>query len=182
MSIGQLLCQCHQLLLGNNGVDALSLLRQLSHYHASIDDPLHQLLIDNAIGCIYASTSIGKPNLAHRFFDSARLAASSHISTLTRYALIYNTGLCWLHCNQAEFAFDHLLAVLRVFPANPRIWLRLAECCILANRMVWIYIQDGPELPYCIHSKFTVILDIYSTIERKIHSSYMRECAILSNN
>ena len=41
-----------------------------------------------------------------------------------------------LHCGKPVAAFDCLVEAVQVFRTNPRLWLRLAECCIMTNREV----------------------------------------------
>jgi CCR4-NOT transcription complex subunit 10 len=58
------------------------------------------------------------------------------VNTQTRIAnaqLAMNIGLVLLHANQPEDAFTYLLMAVKSFPSNPRLWLRLAECCIEAH-------------------------------------------------
>jgi CCR4-NOT transcription complex subunit 10 len=50
------------------------------------------------------------------------------------YELTYNLGVQTLHTGQPQAAFDYLLEVVQVYHANPRLWLRLAECCIMCHR------------------------------------------------
>ncbi|KAK3085445.1 hypothetical protein FSP39_003407 [Pinctada imbricata] len=50
------------------------------------------------------------------------------------FELLYNMGIQLLHCGKALAAFDCLIEAVQVFKTNPRLWLRLAECCIMANR------------------------------------------------
>lgn len=52
------------------------------------------------------------------------------------FELLYNMGIQLLHCGKAMPAFDCLVEAVQVFRSNPRLWLRLAECCIMANRQV----------------------------------------------
>ncbi|XP_052063394.1 CCR4-NOT transcription complex subunit 10-like [Mytilus californianus] len=50
------------------------------------------------------------------------------------YELLYNMGIQMLHCGKPVAAFDCLVEAVQVFRTNPRLWLRLAECCIMTNR------------------------------------------------
>lgn len=47
-----------------------------------------------------------------------------------RYELLYNCGIQLLFAGHPSIAFDHLISALPAFPNNPRLWLRIAECCI----------------------------------------------------
>ncbi|KAE8748117.1 hypothetical protein FOCC_FOCC005120 [Frankliniella occidentalis] len=46
----------------------------------------------------------------------------------------YNLGVALLHTGLPAQAFDYLVDVVRVFHMNPRLWLRLAECCIMVHK------------------------------------------------
>ncbi len=52
------------------------------------------------------------------------------------YELMYNLGIQLLHCGQPQAAFDCLIQTMNMFQLNPRLWLRLAECCIMAYKAV----------------------------------------------
>ena len=52
------------------------------------------------------------------------------------YELMYNMGIQLLHCGQPKAAFDCLVQTTNVYHLNPRLWLRLAECCIMAYKSV----------------------------------------------
>ncbi|CAK1590535.1 unnamed protein product [Parnassius mnemosyne] len=93
--------------------------------------------INNNLGVIYLS--IKKPFLASKYFqhavkehframeneDSERL-----IVCKDRPLYVYNLGLALLATNNSEGAFECLVEAARHYPNNPRIWLRLAECCV----------------------------------------------------
>ncbi|VDK43773.1 unnamed protein product [Taenia asiatica] len=58
-----------------------------------------------------------------------QLSASRH------YELLYNTGVqLLLGQKHPETAFSALLSVVKAYPRNPRLWLRLAECCVKVHR------------------------------------------------
>lgn len=50
------------------------------------------------------------------------------------YELLYNAGLALLHAGCPRRAFDCLIEAIQVYHTNPRLWLRLAECCIMTYR------------------------------------------------
>ena len=52
------------------------------------------------------------------------------------FELLYNMGVQLLHCGKPLAAFDCLVETVEAFQVNPRLWLRLAECCIMAHRPV----------------------------------------------
>uniref|UniRef100_A0AAQ5ZKH7 CCR4-NOT transcription complex subunit 10 n=1 Tax=Amphiprion ocellaris TaxID=80972 RepID=A0AAQ5ZKH7_AMPOC len=51
-----------------------------------------------------------------------------------RYELLYNCGIQLLHIGRPLAAFECLMEAVQVYHSNPRLWLRLAECCISANK------------------------------------------------
>jgi len=51
-----------------------------------------------------------------------------------RPEILYNLGLQLLQSGKPIGAFDCLIEVVQVFHLNPRLWLRLAEACIMASR------------------------------------------------
>ncbi|CAB3987599.1 CCR4-NOT transcription complex subunit 10 [Paramuricea clavata] len=58
------------------------------------------------------------------------------LSLNCRYHLLYNLGVQMLHDGRPLVAFDCLIESVQVYQSNPRLWLRLAECCIMAHQMV----------------------------------------------
>lgn len=68
--------------------------------------------------------------------------------TNKRYELLYNCGIQLLHIGRPLAAFECLIEAVQVYHANPRLWLRLAECCIAANKGVsaaWVSFQTPPH-------------------------------------
>ncbi|XP_052230090.1 CCR4-NOT transcription complex subunit 10-like isoform X2 [Dreissena polymorpha] len=50
------------------------------------------------------------------------------------FELMYNMGIQLLHCGKALPAFECLIEAVQIYHINPHLWLRLAECCIMAYR------------------------------------------------
>ncbi|XP_029445263.1 CCR4-NOT transcription complex subunit 10 isoform X2 [Rhinatrema bivittatum] len=108
----------------------------------------------NNLGCIHFA--MGKHNLGIFYFKKAlqendnacaQLATSSTdpgkkfsgrpmctLLTNKRYELLYNCGIQLLHIGRPLAAFECLIEAVQVYHSNPRLWLRLAECCIAANK------------------------------------------------
>jgi len=64
------------------------------------------------------------------------------IGVTRHYEILYNLGIELLHCGEPQPAFDCLLETLQQYQVNPTLWLRLAECCIIAHRTVSLsYLQ-----------------------------------------
>nr|CAH8846721.1 unnamed protein product [Trichobilharzia regenti] len=54
-----------------------------------------------------------------------------HVSSLIEhYELVYNYGIQLLCTQRPLDAFSTLSQLVRIYPRNPRLWFRLAECCI----------------------------------------------------
>ncbi|XP_059363404.1 CCR4-NOT transcription complex subunit 10-like isoform X4 [Carassius carassius] len=109
----------------------------------------------NNLGCIHFA--MGKHNLGLFYFKKA-LQENDHVCTQLgdgsngqaakkftgipmcallankRYELLYNCGIQLLHIGRPLAAFECLMEAVQVYHSNPRLWLRLAECCITANK------------------------------------------------
>ncbi|KAE8596800.1 hypothetical protein XENTR_v10016243 [Xenopus tropicalis] len=108
----------------------------------------------NNLGCIHFA--MGKHNLGLFYFKKAlhendnacaQLPSSNTdpgkkfsgrpmctLLTNKRYELLYNCGIQLLHIGRPLAAFEYLIEAVQVYHSNPRLWLRLAECCIAANK------------------------------------------------
>uniref|UniRef100_A0A3B5KRU3 CCR4-NOT transcription complex subunit 10 n=1 Tax=Xiphophorus couchianus TaxID=32473 RepID=A0A3B5KRU3_9TELE len=103
----------------------------------------------NNLGCIHFA--MGKHNLGIFYFkkalqendhtcaqlgDGKRLSGVPMCALLfnKRYELLYNCGVQLLHAARPLAAFECLMEAVQVYHSNPRLWLRLAECCISANK------------------------------------------------
>uniref|UniRef100_A0A8B9JY00 CCR4-NOT transcription complex subunit 10 n=1 Tax=Astyanax mexicanus TaxID=7994 RepID=A0A8B9JY00_ASTMX len=103
----------------------------------------------NNLGCIHFA--MGKHNLGIFYFKKA-LQENDHtcaqlgdakkftgipmcaLLANKRYELLYNCGIQLLHIGRPLAAFECLMEAVQVYHSNPRLWLRLAECCIAANK------------------------------------------------
>ncbi|XP_007544091.1 CCR4-NOT transcription complex subunit 10 isoform X1 [Poecilia formosa] len=108
----------------------------------------------NNLGCIHFA--MGKHNLGIFYFKKA-LQENDHtcaqlgdggnnqckrpsgvpmcaLLSNKRYELLYNCGVQLLHAARPLAAFECLMEAVQVYHSNPRLWLRLAECCISANK------------------------------------------------
>ncbi|XP_024136956.1 CCR4-NOT transcription complex subunit 10 isoform X1 [Oryzias melastigma] len=108
----------------------------------------------NNLGCIHFA--MGKHNLGIFYFKKALQendhtcaqlgdGSSSQAKSFTgmpmcallankRYELLYNCGIQLLHIGRPLAAFECLMEAVQVYHSNARLWLRLAECCISANK------------------------------------------------
>nr|CAD7444350.1 unnamed protein product [Timema bartmani] len=80
-----------------------------------------------------------------------------------QYELMYNVGVCLLYGGQPTRAFDCLTEAIQVYHMNPRLWLRLAECCIMAHK-------QGNEHDFDIQSRKKDLVQgvVGSGIHRKL--------------
>ncbi|XP_068612171.1 CCR4-NOT transcription complex subunit 10 [Brachionichthys hirsutus] len=107
----------------------------------------------NNLGCIHFA--MGKHNLGVFYFKKA-LQENEHtcaqlgdcsnaakrftgipmcaLLANKRYELLYNCGIQLLHIGRPLAAFECLMEAVQVYHSNPRLWLRLAECCVSANK------------------------------------------------
>ncbi|XP_068179943.1 CCR4-NOT transcription complex subunit 10 isoform X3 [Antennarius striatus] len=107
----------------------------------------------NNLGCIHFA--MGKHNLGVFYFKKA-LQENDHtcaklgdcsnavkkfsgipmcaLLANKRYELLYNCGIQLLHIGRPLAAFECLMEAVQVYHSNPRLWLRLAECCVSANK------------------------------------------------
>uniref|UniRef100_A0A674MPD1 CCR4-NOT transcription complex subunit 10 n=1 Tax=Takifugu rubripes TaxID=31033 RepID=A0A674MPD1_TAKRU len=108
----------------------------------------------NNLGCIHFA--MGKHNLGIFYFKQA-LQENDHtcaqlgdgsngqskkftgipmcaLLATKRYELLYNCGIQLLHIGRPLAAFECLMEAVQVYHSNSRLWLRLAECCISANK------------------------------------------------
>lgn len=51
-----------------------------------------------------------------------------------RAEILYNLGIALLYLQRPKDAFDCLLVPLNLYHKNPRLWLRLAEACIMVHK------------------------------------------------
>ena len=63
-------------------------------------------------------------------------ASTSHLHTVSAmrfYELHYNMGTHLLAANRPEKAFDSFFSAVQMYYHSPKLWLKLAECCIAAH-------------------------------------------------
>jgi len=98
------------------------------------------IVINNNMGCIYYQQ--GKHHTSSIFFHNAlsncssvcrekprKLAAFSQDKSLL---IAYNCGVQYLACGKPILAARFFLKASLVFCSRPLLWLRLAECCLMA--------------------------------------------------
>lgn len=102
---------------------------------------------------------MGKPNLACFYFQKAvkendeviksfpKPEPGEPLSNRPLYTLsankntelMYNLGVVLLYAGKPIKAFDCLTEAVQVYHMNPRLWLRMAECCIMAHKEVCVF-------------------------------------------
>lgn len=109
------------------------------------------LMFYNNMGVIHHA--MGKPNLACHYFQLALKEDLALTSNLRKdkglddkplytlggskyHELMYNLGVALLHAKRPIQAFDCLIIAVRRYHRNARLWMRLAECCIMVNKEV----------------------------------------------
>lgn len=98
------------------------------------------IIMNNNIGCIYYQQ--GKHNTSSIFFHKALSNCSSlwkekprKLATFSQdksLLIAYNCGLQYLSCGKPVLAARCFLKASLVFYKRPLLWLRLAECCLMA--------------------------------------------------
>lgn len=107
----------------------------------------------NDLGCIHFQ--LHKYNLAAFYFRKALQENNKALSSLPpvdknapvssrslvtlgvsrRHEILYNLGIQLLFSGRPAVAFDCLVEAVQIYHTNPRLWLRLAECCIVAFQL-----------------------------------------------
>lgn len=120
------------------------------------------ILFYNNIGVVHYA--MGKPNLACHYFqcalkeDLSRTAIKDEqisdrplykFGTTKYHEIVYNLGLALLRANKPVQAFECLIIAVRRFHRNSRLWLRLAECCIINHKEVKLLIYIHLPLSFC---------------------------------
>ncbi|XP_043528769.1 CCR4-NOT transcription complex subunit 10 [Frieseomelitta varia] len=109
------------------------------------------VLYYNNMACLHLA--MGKPNLACFYLRKALhenkcalesiqvkdndTLSSRPLYTLggnKHYELMYSLGVSLLHAGQASVAFDCFMEVAQKLHNNPKLWLRIAECCIYCHK------------------------------------------------
>jgi len=78
------------------------------------------------------------------------------------YELLYNTGLSLLHAGKSQTAFNCLHQLTSIYRSNPRLWLRIAECC------VHVYKNDNDDDRHLAKRMEVVKGSVGSGVHRKL--------------
>ncbi|KAJ6235207.1 ccr4-not transcription complex subunit 10 [Anaeramoeba flamelloides] len=94
----------------------------------------------NNLGCVELKNN--KPGSALFYFKKALIANSqicknektlNNFSKDKRSEIMYNTGLCLILLEKPQNAFQFFQGALVCLYNRPRVWIRLAECCLLEH-------------------------------------------------
>lgn len=126
-------------------LNSVTLPNDVSKYFWETGDFLPAIFYNN-VGCIHFY--MGKPNLGHFYTKKAltefeteilklceltnRLSALPlHLLSISvTHQLMYNIGIQYLQAKKFHKAFNFFVEVIKSYHSNPRLWLRIAECCI----------------------------------------------------
>ncbi|XP_069676719.1 CCR4-NOT transcription complex subunit 10-like isoform X2 [Periplaneta americana] len=101
---------------------------------------IHHYMSKPHLACYYLQRALQENEAAMRSLpraDAGEPYSGRPLFTLgsnKRYELMYNLGVSLLHAGRPIQAFDCLTEAVQVFHMNPRLWLRLAECCVMAHK------------------------------------------------
>ncbi|XP_076034064.1 CCR4-NOT transcription complex subunit 10 isoform X2 [Oratosquilla oratoria] len=101
---------------------------------------IHFGLSKPTVACLYLQKALqevkgdmGVPTYPNEPFSNRPLY---QLGSRVKWEIYYNLGITLLHMNKPDRAFTFLMEVIKVHTCNPRLWLRIAECCIAQHKMV----------------------------------------------
>ncbi|KAK6623980.1 hypothetical protein RUM44_010837 [Polyplax serrata] len=101
---------------------------------------IHHCLRKPNLACFYLQKAIKENEEAVKSFpkpeppDELSNRPLYTLSSNKITELMYNLGVTLLHAGKPTKAFDCLTEAVQVYHMNPRLWLRMAECCIMAHK------------------------------------------------
>lgn len=143
--------KAHQFYLGNDfQMASRELAKQYKNDLITVpkDGEDQNVSIANNMGLIHFS--VKHYALAVRFFQQALIFDQKAIESVKkehgnqlplhvlgatkRQDILYNLGIALLYLQRPKDAFDCLLVPLNIYHKNPKLWLRLAEACIMVHK------------------------------------------------
>lgn len=143
--------KAHQFYLGNDfQMASRELAKQFKNELITVpkDGEDQNVCIANNMGLIHFS--VKHYALAVRFFQKALIFDQQAIESVKkehgnqfplhclgstkRQDILYNLGISLLYLQRPKDAFDCLLVPLNIYHKNPKLWLRLAEACIMVHK------------------------------------------------
>lgn len=113
---------------------------------------IHYAMHKYHLGAHYARRALQENATAVKELPKKSGRAIQTLGMNHHHELLYNTGIVLLHAGRPLAAFDCLVEAVQVFPTNPRLWLRLAECCIAANKTMSEGESKGGSKQSIVHS------------------------------
>eukprot|EP00057_Strongylocentrotus_purpuratus_P006888 XP_011661362.1 PREDICTED: CCR4-NOT transcription complex subunit 10 [Strongylocentrotus purpuratus] len=113
---------------------------------------IHYAMHKYHLGAHYARRALQENATAVKELPKKSGRAIQTLGMNHHHELLYNTGIVLLHAGRPLAAFDCLVEAVQVFPTNPRLWLRLAECCIAANKTLSEGESKGGNKQSIVHS------------------------------
>ncbi|GIZ01521.1 CCR4-NOT transcription complex subunit 10 [Caerostris extrusa] len=127
-------------------LNSVTLPDDVSKYFRDSGDCLPAIFYNN-VGCIHFY--MGKPSLGAFYTDKALKEFDTELNKVsdqsannlnsrplhllsisTKHQLLYNLGMQNLQARKFHQAFTCFVEVMKSYHSNPRLWLRIAECCI----------------------------------------------------
>lgn len=143
--------KAHQFYLGNDfQMASRELAKQFKNELITVakDGECQNVCIANNMGLIHFS--VKHYAMAVRFFQQGLLFDQKAIESVKkdngnqvslhclgatkRQDILYNLGISLLYLQRPKDAFDCLLVPLNIYHKNPKLWLRLAEACIMVHK------------------------------------------------
>ncbi|CRK91776.1 CLUMA_CG005408, isoform A [Clunio marinus] len=143
--------KAHQFFLGNDfQMASRELAKQFKNELITVpkNGEDQNVCIANNMGLIHFS--VKHYALAVRFFQQALIFDQKAIESVKkehgnqlpmhcigatkRQDILYNLGIALLYLQRPKDAFDCLLVPLNIYHKNPKLWLRLAEACIMVHK------------------------------------------------
>lgn len=112
----------------------ISLQANSSHCFYNNLSCIHFHLHKSAFALFYMRRALAENNrlLLEQLNSNEKQSIGQQINR--KHEILYNLGIQLLFKQQPLPAFECLIEVIHVYPNNIRLWLRLAECCIMVYR------------------------------------------------
>ncbi|XP_022179168.1 CCR4-NOT transcription complex subunit 10-like [Myzus persicae] len=140
--------------LRGNHEEALAILKEIPVENDFIETgESYSVLMNNNLSCLYHYAK--KPTLSFTSIYKAIVQHQKNVMDVTKpnqaegslsgqplhiigasikTELMFNLGINLLHARKPEEAFDCLIEAVQTYYMNPRLWLRLVECCIMTHK------------------------------------------------
>lgn len=123
-------------ILTNNQSNASMIMLQSNSSHCFYNNLscIHFHMHKNAFALFYMRRALTENNrlLIERSNNTDQSLSIEQVNR--KYEILYNLGIQLLFKRQPVTAFECLIEVIPIYSNNIRLWLRLAECCIMVCR------------------------------------------------